>query len=203
MKYTFFIFTVLLLPVTLIASNTSPEDMPSGTYKLDKTHASLTWKVSHLGLSKYTARFTDFDASIQFDANNITQSQVTATINPASVKTDYPHPEKKDFDQKLTGKQWFNAEAFPAITFTSTQATRDGNSGTITGDLTFLGVTKAVTLHATFNGAYAAKPFSENPALGFSAHTTIKRSDWGFDTYVPSIGDEVEIVIEAEFEMKN
>lgn len=184
-------------------SNTAVQEMPAGTYKLDKTHASLIWKVSHIGLSNYTARFTDFDTTLDFDPQNIEASKVSATINPTSIETDYPYPEKKDFDKKLIeNEEWFNAKSFPEIKFESTDIKKTGKTtGTMTGNLTFLGVTKPVTLDITFNGAYEKQPFSQKPALGFSANGTIKRSDWGFSTYVPNIGDDVQIQIEAEFGM--
>ncbi len=183
------------------ADLTPYNEMPAGVYTLDKTHASLTWKVSHIGLSDYTARFTKFDSELTFDPANPEASSVTVTIDPTSIKTDYPYPEKKDFDKKLIeGEDWFNAGAFPEITFTSTSIEKTGeNTGKMTGDLSFLGMTKPLTLDVTFNGAYAVQPFSQKPALGFSAHGTLKRSEWGFDTYVPNIGDEVELLIEVEY----
>ena len=118
-----------------------------------------------------------------------------------SIETDYPNKEKKDFNKELaTSSDWFNAGEYPTITFTSTEIEKTGEAtGTMTGTLDFLGVSKPVTLDVTFNDAMAVQPFSQKPALGFSAHGTLTRSDWGMTTYVPNIGDEVEILIEAEF----
>lgn len=182
-------------------ANTPYAQMPAGVYELDETHASLTWKVSHLGLSDYTARFTSFDAHIDFNPEKPESSVVKASIDPTSIRTDYPYAEKKDFDKKLAqGEEWFNAGQFPQIEFKSTAIERTGdNSGVMTGDLTFMGVTKPVSLYVTFNGAMAKQPFSQKPTLGFSAKGSLKRSEWGMDTYVPNIGDEVELLIEAEF----
>jgi len=197
-----FLLIVLALPIQAKAQEaTDLEGMPSGLYELDKNHASLIWKVSHLGLSNYTARFTDFDIDIDFNAFEPAASRVRATIDPTSVETDFPEPEKKDFDKELAMKEsWFNAEQFPQITFMSTSVEKTGdNTGKVTGDLTFLGVTKPVTLDVVFNKAIGNHPFANKPALGFSATTTIKRSDFGLTTYIPQIGDEVEIIIEAEF----
>jgi len=184
-----------------VNAQTAYTDMPAGVYHLDDTHASLTWKVSHLGLSDYTARFTDFDAKIAFDPKKPERSKVTAAINPTSVETDYPNPETTDFDKELVeGEGWFNANAFPKITFVSTGIKRTGeDTGVMTGNLTFLGVTKPVSLDVEFNGAFAEQPFSKKPTLGFSASGSLKRSEWGMATYVPNIGDDVELLIEAEF----
>ena len=177
------------------------QDMPAGLYQLDKTHASLTWKVSHLGLSNYTARFTRFDAEIDFKPQAPENSRVMVTIDPTSIETDYPYPEKKDFDKKLVQKaEWFNATKFPEIKFTSTAIEMTGeNTAIMTGDLTFLGVTKSLSFSVTFNGAMKKQPFSKKPTLGFSATGSLKRSEWGMATYVPNIGDGVMLLIEAEF----
>lgn len=175
--------------------------VPSGTYQLDPAHASLVWKIKHLGLSRYTARFNKFDATITLDAENPTGSEVTATIDPSSVDTDFPFADQKDFNAELTGEQWFNIAEFPEITFQSTELELTGDSvGTMTGDLTFLGVTRPVTLDVTLNGQLEKHPFAGGPAIGFSATSTFKRTDFGFETMLgPIVGDEVTIQIEAEF----
>lgn len=194
----------LLFSAPAFAQTTPLAQMPAGVYLSDQSHTSVTFRVSHLGLSNYTARFAKADASLDFNPADPLKSTLTATIDPASVRTDYPNPQEKDFDKKLAQDEaWFNAAKFPAITFKSTALEKTGDkTGRMTGDLTFLGVTKPVTLDVTFNGAYDKAPFSEEPALGFSARTALKRSDFGMDTYVPQIGDDVEVVIETEMRQK-
>jgi polyisoprenoid-binding protein YceI len=196
---------MLLLPLNAQAQPvivpTPLPAMPVGVYELDKSHASLIWKVSHLGLSNYAARFTDFDAKLTLDPKDPTKSSVAVTVNPASVKTDYPNAVEKDFDKVLAeGAEWFNTSKFPKIEFVSTALERTGEkTGRMTGNLTFLGVTKPVVLEVTFNNAMAKMPFSGKPTVGFSASGSIKRSEWGMATYIPTIGDEVQLLIEAEF----
>jgi polyisoprenoid-binding protein YceI len=83
------------------------------------------------------------------------------------------------------------------MTFTSTKITRAaGNEGQMTGDLTFLGVTKPVTLDVTYYGAGVAMGATK---MGFSATGSIKRSDFGFMTMMGPLGDQVDLQIEAEF----
>ena len=176
-------------------------DMPEGNYTLDLAHASIVWKVSHFGLSNYVARFAEFDASINFDPNDFSKSQVTATINPMSIQTAYPFPEKEDFNQILaTEKGWFNATEFPSINFVSRsiELTSD-KTAIMLGDLSFLGLTKPVSLNVIFNGAMPRQPFTGKPTMGFSASTTIIRSEFGMDKYISVIGDSVEVMIEGEF----
>lgn len=205
MKQFIALFALLTLPISAHAADmVKISDMPAGVYELDKTHASITWKVSHLGLSDYTARFNTFDAEVDLNPSNLIQSSLAVQISPLSIETDYPNADEKDFDKKLaTGEDWFNGGAHPSIAFTSNVIEVTGeNTGKITGLLNMLGVQKPVTLDVTFNGAYLEKPFVGVPALGFSATTTIKRSEWGFATYVPNIGDDVDVLIEAEFHKK-
>lgn len=208
--------TLLSAAAILFALSTAPalaeetgmtawKDMPAGVYELDKYHASLTWKVSHAGLSNYTARFKSYDAEINFDPADLSKTSVTAKIDPTSLETDFVPTAEKDFNKNLiTQEQWLNAEKFPDITFKSTRIEQTGdNTGKVHGDLTFLGVTKPVTLDAVFNGGYKVQPFSKKAAMGFSATTSLSRSDFGMSTYVPMIGDKVDIIIEAEFAKKD
>lgn len=185
----------------LVFAKSDYEQMPAGDYTLDLSHASVVWKVSHLGLSDYVARFADFDATISFDPSNITDSTVTASINPMSIETAYPNAAEKDFDKVLaTEEGWFNAGKYTSIDFVSTSIEMTGDTtANMTGDLTFLGVSKPVTLAVEFNGAMKKQPFSGKPTLGFSASTTIDRTQWGMDKYAPSIGADVEVLIEGEF----
>ena len=202
MKFMILTLALLAFPFMAQAQEGTPvSGMPSGLYELDKSHASLIWKVSHLGLSNYTARFTRFDVDLDFDAQDPVRSRVRAEIDPTSIETDYPNPEQKDFDAQLVNEaSWFNAEQFPKITFESTSVEKTGdNTGKVTGDLTFLGVTKPITLDVTFNKALGQHPFANKPALGFSATGSLKRSDFGMNTYIPNIGDEVDIILEVEF----
>ncbi len=137
-----------------------------------------------------------------YDPKNPAKSKVEATINPLSIKTDYPNPEKTDFDKELsTGEGWFNGNKFPKITFTSNSLfiLSDNKTGIVHGDLTLLGVTKPINLNITLNGSYKAKPMSQVPAMGFSATADLKRSDWGLLTGIPNVSDDVKIIIEAEF----
>src|ERR1700692_3091247 len=62
---------------------------PKGTYKNDPYHSSLTFKIDHMGLSHYTARFTKFNATLDFDPGKLANSSVTVSVDPTSVRTDY------------------------------------------------------------------------------------------------------------------
>jgi len=178
-------------------------DIPAGDYTLDKSHASLVFRVSHLGFSRYTAAFATFDAKLRFDQNNAVASAVEATIDPKSLALPSPPP---GFQADLIGPQWLNTGTYPSITFRSTKIEVTGpDTGKVTGDLTLHGVTKPVTLDVTYNGGYVGHPMDPNARVGFSAKGVFKRSDFGIAYGVPApgttmgVGDEVEVQIEAEF----
>ena len=192
----------LALAVAAPVSAQLATDVPAGTFKIDPTHASVTWKVMHMGLSNYTARFAKVDATLTFDPAKPETSTLTATVDPMSIKTDFPFVEKENFDKVLaTSAKWFNAEFFDKIEFKSTVVKMTGaKTADVTGDLTLLGVTKPVVLKVTFNGGMAAHPMSKKPAVGFSATVTVKRSEFGMTANIPFVGDDVAVLIEAEMQ---
>jgi polyisoprenoid-binding protein YceI len=178
-------------------------EAPAGTYKLDKAHASLDFRVSHIGFSNYTARFANWDAELQLDPKNPSASTVTATIDPTSLTLPAP---PKGFLEELLNEKWLGAKQFPQMAFKSTKVELTGpNTAKITGDLTLKGITQPVTLDATFNGGYAGHPYDPNARIGFSAKGSLNRSTFGVKEGVPppgttmGVSDNVDIIIEAEF----
>jgi polyisoprenoid-binding protein YceI len=179
-----------------------PNTAPAGAYALDKAHTNLSFKVSHLGFSHYTADFDKVDGKLRFDPANPSAMTVEAAIDPKSLDLNTP---PAGFHDQLLGKTWFDAAAFPSISFKSTKVEVTGpKTANVTGDLTLHGVTKPVTLAVTFNGGYAANAF-DGARIGFSAHGALKRSDFGMGYGLPAPGtnmgvsDNVEIAIETEF----
>ena len=181
----------------------SVADIPAGDYKTDPTHTSLTFTVNHLGYSHYTAQFEAIDARLKLDPAHPDQAALTVEIDPLSL--DLPSPPK-GFHDELMGKAWFDAKAFPKITFVSSKIEMTGaNTAKVTGNLTLHGITKPVTMEVTFNGGYAGMAgYDPNARIGFSASGTLKRSDFGIAYGIPALGttmgvsDEVDFRIETE-----
>jgi polyisoprenoid-binding protein YceI len=177
--------------------------VPAGEYSLDKAHTSLVFRVSHLGFSSFTGRFTRYDAKLAFDPAKPADSSVSVSIDPASISSDNA-PD--GFLEVLTGDQFLNAAKYPEMKFTS-RSVEAGKDGTlrIRGELTIRGVTKPLTLEARYNGGYAGHQYEPNARIGFSARGTFKRSDFGVSMGIPSasmpwgVGDEVEVQLETEF----
>jgi len=173
-----------------VASNITP-----GSYKLDDSHAYLSFSYSHLGLSNPQIQFADFAASLDLDGNDMSQSQVSIVIDAASLDSAVP-----ELDEELKGADFFDVANHPEITFRSTAYEETSEStGRLSGDLSVLGVSNPVTLDVTINSA-AMNPLNRREMIGFSATGSVNRSEYGLTAYAPMIGDELSLHIQVEFE---
>ena len=102
----------------------------------DRAHASITFRIKHLGFSWLTGRFDDFNGTFTFDAKKPENSTVKVEIDTKSVNTN--HAER---DKHLRGKDFLNVSKYPTATFESTGVDLNGDAATITGKLTLHGVT--------------------------------------------------------------
>ena len=184
----------------------APVDVPAGTYTLDQAHTSVLFRVDHLSMSKYTARFKRAAAQLQLDPNDLAASSVIVNVDTNSLETDFPNIAEHDFNAQLISEQWLNAAQYPQITFQSRKVDVTGaRTMRIHGDLTLRGVTRPMTLDARFNGGYAGHAFEKNARVGFSAQGKLKRSQFGVSSGIPEPGsimgvsDEVEVIVETEF----
>jgi polyisoprenoid-binding protein YceI len=150
------------------------------------------FQVRHL-LSKVRGRFNEFDGTIEFDESNPTNSRVDVTIHARSIDTG-----ETDRDNHLRNADFFDIEKYPTLTFKSTSVTPRGNHAyDVAGDLTIHGVTRQVTLPASFLGA-AQDPWG-NTKLVFEAELTLNRKDFGLtwnaalETGGFLVGDEVKV----------
>ncbi|WP_084397339.1 YceI family protein [Henriciella aquimarina] len=197
-----------LLAAPAVAEKTL-DGVADATYQLDPNHAFLTWTVVHNGLSEYTATFTDFNATLDFNPEEPTASSIEVTIDPMGLETNYPadykegHPDSQfdSWNEALSkDNRFLNGDQFSPITFVSTGSEKTGEyTGTVTGDLTFRGVTKPVTMDVTYNGTANLPWYGERDLVGFNATTTINRSDFGMDALQGMISDEVVIEFSGEF----
>ena len=185
----------LALSACVSPATTDPAELPSGEWALDPGHTSVTWRVRHLGLSWYTARFNAAEASLRFDPASPGDAQLTAVVDAASVSTGDP-----DFDETLRGSGWLDAERHPEIVFRSTRIELTGETtGRIHGALTLKGVTADAVLETEFYGG-TFNPLEGAQALGFGADLVIDRTEFGIGNLPGNfIGDEVRLRIEAEF----
>lgn len=172
-------------------------EMRSGQYTLDKDHASLLFKVNHLGFSTYVGRFNKLDAALDFDPEHIENSSLEVIVDMASIDVNNP-----EFANDLRGSDWLDVEHFPQAVFRTTKFVESTgeNAFTFQGDLTFHGVTAPVTLNVNFHGG-GRNFLTRKYTLGFSGSTVFQRSAFGVDQFTSfGVGDDVELEIHVEFQ---
>lgn len=180
-------------PRVVVPLTKNLSEVRSGDYVLEHDHGRIHWTVSHHGYSMFTAIIPTVDATLKFDAADPTRSQLNATAHMKSVSSSIP-----PFDVKLNSSTWFDTAKYPTSNFKSTKIVRTGpNELKVTGDLTFMGVTKPATMDVTFVQAGDVMPPAGGYRIGFHGKMVIMRSEWGMAK--STVGDEVTLAIEAEF----
>lgn len=153
-------------------------------YKIDGAHTAISFTIGHMGFSKTVGRFNEFEGTFSDTSG---AESVDITIKANSI--DSNHEAR---DKHLRSPDFFDVKQYPNLTFKSTSVTGDK----IVGDLTMHGKTNPVTLDLTVVGE------GEDPwggyRKGYTATTTIKRSEWGMNYGIPGVTDEVEIVLQVE-----
>ena len=171
--------------------------LPAGLYTDEDGHAYIAFSYSHQGFSYPVLRFNGdaFEARMMLDPADPAGSTLDVDIDPSLIDSGVA-----DFDAHLVSEDFFDVATHPEIGFTATSLSMDGpTSGSMVGDLTMKGITKPVALDVTLNKV--GEHFrTQNPMFGVSARGSILRSDWDLGLYAPMVGDEVDLVIEVEFQ---
>jgi polyisoprenoid-binding protein YceI len=194
MALALFLGSCTAIKVVTHATSGDPADAPKGVYSLDPHHWSLIFDVDHLRYSRVVMRFDQAHASLVFQPDEPERSVVMAVIDAASLDTNVA-----ELDRLVMGPEMLDAAHYPEIRFVSRALRRSGdNRGDMTGDLTLHGETREVTLAVIFNGE-APNPLTGEDTLGFTATGHFDRSSFGLGTWYPAVGNEVQIMIQAEF----
>jgi polyisoprenoid-binding protein YceI len=187
MKALKFVAATLALVAPVAMAQTS-------TWKSDPAHSEVDFVVKHLAVSNVHGRFGHVDATLVFDEKDITKSTVNATIDVAGVSTgEVPR------DNHLKTDSFFDVAKFTTATFASTSVTKGGAGLQVAGNLTIKGVTKPVVLDVEGPSA-PITGMDKKPHVGFSASTTLHRSDFGVGATFPPgvVGEDVKITIELD-----
>lgn len=159
-------------------------------YKIDPEHATVIFRIDHLGLGDAYGRFNDPTGVVVLDSSDPSKSSFNFEVQTANVDT---HNEKRD--AHLRSPDFFDAKQFPVITFKSTNVKADGDKFQVTGDLTMHGVTKQITVPITKTGE-GKDPWG-GYRTGWKATADLKRSDFGIKG-VAGVGDAVHLIISFE-----
>jgi polyisoprenoid-binding protein YceI len=162
------------------------------TYKLDPNHTQVIASWNHFGYSNPIANFGNVDGTLVYDADKVEASSVNVTLPISGLDALVP-----DLTKHIQSADFFDAAKWPNATFKSTKVEKgEGNKLKVTGDLTIRDVTKPVVLDVTLNKAGQGR--NGEPKVGFSATTTIKRSEFGVAKFIPNVSDEIELRITTE-----
>jgi len=166
-------------------------------YALDTAHTTVEFVVRHLMITKVRGRFTAFDGTVELEAGSELPAAIRATIDARSIDT-----REEQRDAHLRSADFLDSDKFPTLTFESTRIDGTPDEFIIDGNLTIHGVTRDVSLKGSFEGR-ATDPWG-GVRVGYSAHTTINRKDFGLtwnaalETGGVVVGDEVRIELNVE-----
>ena len=167
-------------------------------WAVDPVHSEVEFAVKHMMFSTVKGRFNDVSGTIVVDDADPGRSSVGVTIGAASIDT---RDEKRD--AHLRSADFFDVDRFPALTFASNWVEAvGGDRYRVTGNLTIHGVTREVTLDATFNGE-GVNPWGQ-AVRGYSAEATINRKDFGLNWNVALeaggvlVGDNMKIALDVQ-----
>lgn len=166
----------------------------AGDYVVDPAHTTVIFAVDHLGFSTFYGRFNEISGRLSLNTEQPEKSEAAIKIAAASLDTP-----SDALDEKLKAPAMFDAAAHPDILFQTTRVIRTGEkTADVEGLLTVKGVTKPLTLKASFHGS-GTMPLTGAKAAGFDAKATFLRSDFGLNEWKGFVGDEVSLIIAAEF----
>jgi polyisoprenoid-binding protein YceI len=143
------------------------------TYKIDVDHSDIMFKVKHLMISTVTGIFKKFDATLEVNEEDLSDAKVSFEANIDSIDT-----KNEQRDAHLKSDDFFNAEQFPKMTFTSTGIEKKGDDEyKLFGDLTIRDITKPIELKVEYNGS-TKDPWGYE-RMGFEVSGKINRKEYG------------------------
>lgn len=185
-------FKKVILLASAFCMSLSQGAIAAETFQLDPNHSAVTWHISHFGFSNPSGKWYA-NGTVVLDEAKPQDSRVDVTIHTDKVITGIP-----ELDEHLRTKAFFDTAQFPVATFKSDKVTLTGkNTAKVEGILNVHGVSKPVVLNVKLN-KIGMNPINNKKSVGFTASTTLKRSDFNITTYLPNLGDEIKIDIEAE-----
>ena len=172
-------------------ADVQPKNTNPNAFAIDNDHTSVVFAVSHYGLSYTYGRFNTCSGSFEMSDGELGAGGFGFVIDSKSIDTN-----SAERDEHLRGPDFFDTEQFPKIQFQTTGFEKVGSEYRVKGNLKMLGQTKPIELAVRMVGA-GKGPFG-NDRAGFFTKFTIKRSEFGMDKMLGSIGDKISITFSFE-----
>lgn len=182
-----------LLAMGLALGISLPMAANAAEYKIDTkgAHASVNFKVSHLGFSYTVGRFDKFEGTFNYDPKNLEASSVDVTVDTSSIDSN-----QAERDKHILSDDFLDVSKYPEAKFVSTKIVDKGNGlFDIIGDLTLHGKTKPITIVANFIGS-GKDPWGGDRA-GFSGLTRLELSDFDIQVMGTTSYVDMELYVEG------
>lgn len=166
------------------------------TWKADPAHTQVSFGITHMGIAEVEGLFKEFDGTIVAAEDDFSDAEYDIVIEVPSIDTGV---EMRD--NHLKNADFFDAEQYPKMTFKSNSSEKVGEGKyKVTGDLTFHGITKPVTLDVWYRGT-VENPQNGDVISGFAISGDVKRSDYNLGPDFPEtmLSDKVVIDVDGEF----
>jgi polyisoprenoid-binding protein YceI len=164
-------------------------------WNMDKAHSQVNFGITHMGINEVGGSFGSVTAKLTSAKDDFSDAVIELSADVTTINTG-----NEQRNTHLKSADFFDAAKFGTLTFKSTGFKKvSDKTYQLTGDLTLHGVTKPVTLTATFNGT--ATNMQKKTIAGFKVTGTIKRTDFGIGTGMPAgmLSDDVLLVANTEF----
>ncbi len=154
--------------------------MASVKWALDPSHSEFQFKIRHLMITNVSGTFGQFAVDVETEELDFSTAKIGFTAETATVST-----KNEQRDGHLKSADFFNAEKYPQIRFTSTSVTRvDDENYKLAGNLTMLEVTKPVVLTVEYGGTIT-DPWG-NTRAGFTVEGKVNRKEFGLTWNAPT-----------------
>ncbi|MFH0256744.1 YceI family protein [Vibrio rumoiensis] len=177
----------------LCATMVLPMGVMAADYKIDTkgAHASVNFRVSHLGYSFTQGRFNDFEGTFSYDPANVEASKVNVVVNTGSIDSN-----QADRDKHIRSDDFLDVSKYPKATFTSTKVTDKGDGKLVVdGNLELHGKTVPVSINAEFIGA-GKDPWGGERA-GFKGTTRLEVKDFGIQEMAGASYVDLDLYVEG------
>ncbi len=184
-------FRTGILTTVLSVFAAASQAMGAATYHIDKTHSTVIFRIKHLNVGQFYGRFLHIAGDFSLDDEQPKKSFIKVSVETGSVRTDHG-----DRDQEIKSPRLLDEAKYPSIDFVSHEIKKvRENNYEVTGDLTFHGVTKPITVQLEHIGEARTRMGVRS---GIHTIFTIKRSDYGLDMALNVLGDEVQLIVSLE-----
>lgn len=180
--------------LVLIIFSLTVSNVIANEYVIDKKgmHASIQFKISHLGYSWLWGRFNEFNGTLSYDKEKPEAAKIEVTINTRSV--DSNHAER---DKHIRGKGLLETSEYPEAKFISTSYTQNkDNSGVLKGNFTLHGVTRAISIDVKYIGE-GKDPWG-GYRIGFEGTTKLSLADYNITKNLGPASKDVELFFAIE-----